>query len=144
MNNEKNYFIGLFHFKGFDEVVPMLIKDFRTSATPRLTREFIGETLRVIRSRQYMDEYLEIISNPVYGLARAPIFSLIGSIKADEAIPTLVNLLESDDKESVVCALQALSDYKREEFRPHFERFKDDENSQLQKVAISALKKLKK
>lgn len=83
-DNEKNFFISLFHYKGFEEVVPMLLDDFYSDKTPYLTRQFICETLRAIRSKNYIEDYIRIINNPKYGLARAPIFWLIGSLKAEQ------------------------------------------------------------
>lgn len=140
-DNEKNFFISLFHYKGFGEVVPMLLDDFYSDDTSSLTRQFIGETLRTIRSKKYMDDYLTIIASPQYGLARAPIFSLVGSLKVEQAIPILVNLLEVD-KEFAPCALQTLGAYKRCELRPYFERFINSPDLCLRKIANEALKKL--
>lgn len=140
-DNEKNFFISLFHYKGFEEVVPMLLDDFYSDKISSLTRQFIGETLRSIRSKKYIDDYLKIIVNPQYGLARAPIFSLVGSLKVEKAIPILVNLLEVD-KEFAPCALQTLGSYKRRELRPYFERFISEPDICLRKIANAALKKL--
>ena len=139
---DKNFFILLFHHKGFEEVVPMLLNDFYSDKALPLTREFIGETLRAIRSKKYIKDYLEIIAQPQYGLARAPIFSLVTSLKAEQAIPVLIHILEAD-KEFASCALKALGAYKRPEFRPYFERFANSPDMDLRKIAISALEKLK-
>ena len=140
-DNEKHFFISLFHYKGFEEVVPMLLNDFYSDKTSNLTREFIGETLRAIRSKRFIANYLEIISNSQYGLARAPIFSLIGNLKTDEAIPTLINLLQKDE-EFTACVLKTLGAYKRIELRPYFECFMNSSDLHLHKIASAALKKL--
>lgn len=139
-DTDKNFFISLFHYKGFEEVIPLLLDDFYSEKVTSLTRQFIGETLRAIRSKKYIDDYLIIIASPQYGIARAPIFSLVGSLKIDQAIPILVRLL--DDNEFAPCALQALGDYKRLDFRPYFERFIDSPDACLRKTANTALKKL--
>ena len=141
-DNEKNYFISLFHYRGFEEVVPMLLRDFYADTTPRRTREIIGETLRAIRSKKYIDDYLRMIESPQYGLARAPIFSLIGSLKVERAIPVLIRILENDE-EYAPCALQTLGAYKRSELKPYFEHFIDSPDPRMRKIASSALKKLK-
>ena len=140
-DNEKNFFITLFHYKGFEEVIPMLLDDFYSDRTSPLTRQFIGEALRAIRSKKYIDDYLKIIASPQYGLARAPIFSLVGNLKVEQAIHVLMNLLEVDE-EFAPCALQTLGDYKRFELRPCFERFINSSDMHLRKIARSALKKL--
>ena len=138
--NEKDFFISLFHYRGFEEAVPLLIRDFYSEKTPRLTREFIGEALRAIRSKKYVDDYLKILANPQYGTARAPIFSLVGSLKVEKAIPVLVNLLETDE-EFAPCALQALAAYRRAELKPYFERFVSSPDKRLRKIAGVALEK---
>lgn len=140
-DNEKDFFISLFHYRGFEEVIPMLVNDFYSDKISSLTRQFIGETLRTIRSKKYIDDYLKIIANPKYGLARAPIFSLVGELKVEQAIPILVSLLEADE-EFAPCALQTLGAYKQFELRPYFERFINSLDMHLRKIADVALKKL--
>lgn len=140
-DNEKNFFISLFHYRGFAEVIPMLLNDFYSDKISSLTRQFIGETLRAIRSKKYIDDYLEIIAKPQYGLARVPIFLLVGDLKVEQAIPILVHLLEVDE-EFAPCALQTLGTYKRFELRPYFERFTNSSDMHLRKIAKAALKKL--
>lgn len=140
-DNEKNFFISLFHYRGFTEVIPMLLNDFYSDKISSLTRQFIGETLRTIRSKKYIDDYLKIIVKPQYGLARVPIFLLVGELKVEQAIPILIHLLE-EDEEFAPCALQTLGAYKRFELRPYFERFADSPDTHLRKIARTALKKL--
>lgn len=141
-DNEKNFFISLFHYRGFTEVIPMLLNDFYSDKISSLTRQFIGETLRTIRSKKYIDDYLKIIVKPQYGLARVPIFLLVGELKVEQAIPILIHLLE-EDEEFAPCALQTLGAYKRFELRPYFERFADSPDTHLRKIARTALKKLR-
>lgn len=139
--NEKNFFVSLFHCMGFAEVIPMLLNDFYSDKTSSLTRRFIGETLHVIRSKEYIDDYLEIIAKPQYGLARVPIFLLVGNLKVEQAIPILIHLLKVDE-EFAPCALQTLGTYKRIELRPYFERFTNSLDMRLRKIAEAALKKI--
>lgn len=141
LENEKNFFISLFHYRGFEEAVPLLLKDFYAEETTSLTRQFIGETLRAIHSKKYVEEYLNIISNQQYGLARAPLFSLIGSLKEEKAIPVLIRLLDTD-REFAPCALQALGAFRCQKLRPYFERYINSSDKDLCKAANLALKKL--
>lgn len=41
--NEQQHFISFFHFKGFEEVVPMLLEDFKFSETEDIIRWFISD-----------------------------------------------------------------------------------------------------
>lgn len=138
--NELNFFIGFFHFKGFEEVVPMLLEDFYSSETEDLTRWFIADCLYQIRSKHYIDEYLKIISNPLYGQNRQMLILLVGKLKVEDAIPVLIELLE--DEEVRLHAIIALGDFRREEFRSYFQRFENVKHSGWRKYARAALKKL--
>lgn len=137
--NEKDYFMSFFHFKGFEEVIPMLLADFY-SDIPQLTRDFIGDTLYQIRSKKYIGDYLEIITNVEYCHSRQMVVLLVGKLKVENAIPILIKLLEDDDVKGH--AIAALGEYKKEEFRKHFERFQDNKNSFIRREALKALKKL--
>jgi len=139
-DNEQNHFLGFFRYKGFEEVVPMLLEDFYSESTLRLTREFIGETLRVIGSKKYIDEYLEILSNQGFGVGRFSVVDLVSKLKVEQAIPLFIDMLE--DEKCRTHAICALGNYKREEFRPYFERFENDKNTVWRRYARAALKKL--
>ncbi|MDE7252487.1 MAG: HEAT repeat domain-containing protein [Acetatifactor sp.] len=141
-DNEQEHFLSFFHFKGFDDVVPMLLEDFHSTKTKDLTRWFIGSCLYEIRSKSYIPEYLEIISNAAYGSNRQLLILLMGEWKVEDAIPILIELLEDEDVR--LHAISALGYFKREEFRPYFERFENSKHSGWRKYARAALKKLDK
>lgn len=137
--NEKNFFMGLFHYKGFEEVIPMLLEDFY-SDSPLVDRWAIGDRLYQICSKKYIDDYLKIITTPNYGISRQMVVLLFGKLKVEEAIPVLINLL--DDSDVTGHAINALSQYKREKIRPYFERFLNHKNSYYRREAQKAIKKL--
>lgn len=139
-DNEQNHFMRFFSFKGIDEVVPFLLEDYYSPETPDLTCWFISDCLYSIRSKKYVDEYLKIISNKSFGTNRQMIILLVGKLKVENAIPLLIDLLE--DEEVRLHSITALGDYKREDFRCHFERFQNSKHPGWRKYARSALKKL--
>lgn len=138
--NEQNHFMSFFHFKGFEEVVPMLLEDYYSKATQNLTRWFISDCLYQIRSKNHIKEYLEIALNPEFGVNRQMVILLVGKLKAENAIPVLVDLLE--DEEVRLHAIDALCQFKREEFRCHFERFQNSTHPGWRKYAKKAINKL--
>jgi hypothetical protein len=140
--NEKNYFLSLFHYRGFEEAVPIILDDFLSPDTSRLTRELISDTLYQIRSNKYIDEYLEILSNPEYEHYSLFITLLLSSLKVNDAVPVFIKMLENDE----LCALglRALGNYNREEFRSYFLRYENDKRSSVRKYARAALNKLGK
>lgn len=141
-DNEQNHFLSFFSFKGLDDIAEMLICDFCSEETEELTRWFISDCLYSIRSKKYIDDYLDIISDSNFGTSRQMIILMLGKFKEERAVPVLIKLLE---EESVrLHAICALGDFNREEFRPYFERFKDSKQSGLRKYSRAALKKLDK
>lgn len=138
--NEQDFFLKFFHFKGFDEVVPMLIDDYYSLITPDLTRWYISDCLFAIKSNQYIDEYLRMIANPELGQNRQMIILLVGKLKIEKAIPVLIDLLEDEDVR--LHAICALGDFKKEELRCYFERFQNAKHPGWRKYAKAALKRL--
>lgn len=138
--NEQNHFMSFFHFKGLDEIVPILLEDFHSKETPNLTRWFIADCLYQIRSKNFIKEYLDIVSSRMFGRNRQMIILLLGKLKEERAIPILIDLLE--DEEVRLHAICALGEFKREDFRCYFERFQNSTHPGWRKYAKTALKKL--
>ena len=138
--NEQNHFLSFFQFKGIEEVVPMLIEDYYSEKTQDLTRWFISDCIYQIRSKSFVKEYLDIVSSRIFGRNRQMIVLLLGKLKEERAISTLLDLLE--DEEVRLHAICALGEFKREEFRCHFERFQNSTHPGWRKYAKKALKKL--
>ena len=138
--NEQNYFLRFLHIKGLDDVVPMLLEDYYSEKTEDLTRWFISDCIYQIRSKRFVKEYLDIVSNRVFGRNRQMIVLLLGKLKEESAIPTLIDLLE--DEEVRLHAISALGEFKREEFRRYFERFQNSTHPGWRKYAKAAIKKL--
>ena len=141
-DNEQNFFLSFFCVKGLDNIVPMLLDDFKKEATTNLTRWFISDCLYKIRSRLYIDDYLKIAADSKYGNNRQMIILLLGSLKDDRAIPVLLTLV--DDRDVTLHVIIALGNYKNESFRCIFEKYATSDNSTLRKNAKKALEKLDK
>lgn len=137
--SEKQYLLSWFHYKGLEEVVPMLIEDFIKSKS-QFERWEIGDRLYQICSKKHIEQYLSIIANSKYGSSRQMVILLFGKIKEEQAIPILIDLL--DDEEVQLHALTALGNYKKEELRPYFERFLNSKRTVMRNQAKKALDKL--
>ena len=137
--NEKRYLMKWFQYRGLEELVPMLLSDFY-SDDRTVDRWQIGSILYHIRSKKYIDDYLKIISESAYGRDRQMVVQLVGKLKIEAAVPILIELLE--DESVRLHAISALSDFKREEFRPYFERFQSSKHPGWRRYAKNALKKL--
>ena len=138
--NEQNYFLRFLHIKGLDDVVPMLLEDYYSEKTEDLTRWFISDCIYQIRARVFVKEYLDIVSSRKFGQNKQMIVLLLGKLKEESAVPVLIDLLEDEDFR--LHAICALGQFKREEFRCYFERFRDSAHPGWRKYARSAIKKL--
>ena len=138
--NEQNYFLRFLHIKGLDDVVPMLLEDYSFEKTEDLTRWFISDCIYQIRARNFVKEYLNIVSSRRFGQNRQMIVLLLGKLKEESAVPVLIDLLEDEDVR--LHAICALGQFKREEFRCYFERFRDSAHPGWRKYARAAIKKL--
>ena len=138
--NEQNYFLRFFCIKGLDDVVPMLLKDYYSDKTADLTRWFISDCIYQIQSKSFVNEYLNIVSNKMFGRNRQMIVLLLGKLKEESVISTLIDLL--DDEEVCLQAISALGEFKREEFRYYFERFQNSTHPGWRKYSRNAIKKL--
>jgi len=107
--NEQNHFLTFFHFRGFDEVVPMLLEDYCSNKTEDLTRWLISDCLYQIGSSDYIDDYIKIISDSHYGINRQMIILLVGKLKAEKAVPILKELMKDDSVK--LQATRAFSNY---------------------------------
>lgn len=138
---EKRYFLLLFHLKGLEEIVPMLLKDFHSSNISRNIKGMITENIRVIHSSNYISDYLKIVENNEWGDIRNPIIVLLGDLKIKEAIPMLIAALD-EGKNITTNALAALGKFELKELKPYFERFLTHKNRYYRREAQRALAKI--
>ena len=138
----KGKLISLLYYKGLDDAVPFLIDKLYNDVSCYDSGDAweICDCIYQIRSKKYIPEYLKIISDPSLGSSRQMLVSLVGEWKLEQSVPILINLLE--DEGVRLHAISALGCFKREEFRPYFERFKDDKHPGWRKYSRIALKKL--
>lgn len=104
-----------------------------------ISGQLVTGCIKFVR-KKYIDDYLRIISNSLYGQDRQMIILLVGKLKVEAAIPILIDLLE--DGGVRLQAIIALGNFKREDFRPHFERFQNSKHPGWRKYAKAAFKKL--
>lgn len=139
LKNEKNYFISLMRYPCCKTVVPMLLDAFYKNAETD-DRECISECIYSIHDKSYAGEYLRIVSTEEFGIHRAMFILLLGRMKYEKAIDSILPLLQ----DPVLCkyAIIALGDYRKKEFEPYFLQFADSDDPYLSRYAKRALEKL--
>lgn len=141
LRDEKLDLLHWLYHKGFDDAVPLLLTDFYDSNS--VTDKWaIADTIYVIQSKSYIEEYIKIITDTELGISRQMIVLLVGKLKVEKAIPILEELL--DDETVRLHALTALGYYKQERLCKHFEKYKESKNAALRKCAKNSLEMLTK
>lgn len=83
---------------------------------------------------------MKIVSNTNFGASRQMVVLLLGKIKAQDSIPVLLNLI--DDPVITGHVINALGQFKREDFRPYFEKYLNHKNSFYRREARKAISKI--
>ena len=138
---EKSYLLGWLPKKSAADAIPVLLEDFCSDAD-NIDHWAIADTLYTFASRKYIQDYLDIIADPGYGAARQMLVLLVGRLKVERALPLLIRLL--DDPSMTAHAIIALGRFRREELRPHFERFAACPDPLCRREAQKALARLEK
>ena len=141
LEQDKRYFLRLFHYKGLDECISLMLEDMYSKNISVSIKSLIAENLRVIHSPKYINDYLRILSMKKLDDARNPIISLVGDFKVEQAIPMLIAAL-SEEKNITTNALDALGKFKKADLRIYFEEYLEHKNKYYRREAKKALQKL--
>lgn len=141
LEQDKRYFLGLFHYKGLDECIPMMLEDMYSESISVSIKSLIAENLRAIHSPKFIDDYLRILSMKELSDSRNPIIVLVGDLKVEQAIPMLLSALD-EDKNITTNVLEALGKYKKDELKIYFEKYLNHKNKYYRREAKKALQRL--
>lgn len=138
--NFKDAIIGLLGVKGFYDATETLIKLYYNYDII-IDKWAIGDALYNIQDKRFEDEYIKIIEDKDNGISRQMIVMLLGKLKCQKALPTLVNLLQ--DTEVNGHAIIALSYFKDNDLIPHIEPFINHDKKWIRTEAEKAIKKIR-
>ena len=139
-DNYKDAIVGLLGVKGFFEATETLLRIYNSNDM-KLNKWAIGDALYFIQDKRFEDEYIQIINNKDNGISRQMVVILLGKLRCEKAIPTLIKLLQ--DGEVNGHAIISLSYFKDKDLIQHIEPFLCHEKKWIQKEAEKALKKIK-
>lgn len=139
-DNYRNAIVGILGVKGFYDATETLLKLYNHNEK-KIDKWAIGDALYSIQDKRFEHEYIEMVSNKHDGNSRQMIVILLGKLRCEQAIQTLINLLKDDD----VCghAIMALGYFKDIELLHHIEPFLAHDNRWVRKEAEKAMKKIK-
>lgn len=125
---------------GYDKnkLVELILSVFFSEERPEDLWDY-GNLLYSLRKYSYMSQYLEIITNELYGDDRQMVILLVGKSKNPKVIPILIELL--NDPNVYGHALSALSNFQGDEIINIMSCYKDDKMTWIQNVAKRYLEK---
>lgn len=138
--NFKRSVIGLLAVKGFNQATETLL-DAYISDDESMDKWAIGDALYSIQDKRFEDEYIKIVEDKSNGISRQMIVILLGKLRCEKAITTLINLLQDDDVDGH--AIMALGYFKNDELINYIEPFLNHEKRWIRQEAERAIKKMK-
>lgn len=138
--NFKDAIIGLLGVKGFYDATETLIKLYYNYDII-IDKWAIGDALYNIQDKRFEDEYIKIIEDKDNGISRQMIVMLLGKLKCQKALPTLVNLLQ--DTEVNGHAIIALSYFNDNDLIQYIEPFINHDKKWIRTEAEKAIKKIR-
>jgi len=119
-NNYTDAILRLLAVKGFNEATENLLEVYNDKNS-KIDKWVVGDTLYSIQDKRFEDKYIEIVSDKGNGDSRQMIVILLGKLRCEKAIPTLINLLKDDDVNGH--AIMALGYFKNIELIKYIEPF---------------------
>lgn len=140
--------------RGNDEYVPFLIEEFKrddlkgTENEIFRYKESVAVAILCIKSKKYINEYIELIKTIENKKCLYFIIELVGKFKRDEDIPLVIELLSDENLSVRNAAVYAISNYKgHPELVRYLQPLLDDEEFKEKRLipnVKNAIKKLSK
>lgn len=139
-SNFKDAIVGLLGVKRFYDATETLLNAY-ISDDESMDKWAIGDALYSIQDKRFEDEYIKIVEDKSNGISRQMIVILLGKLRCERAIPSLINLLQDDDVNGH--AIIALGYFKNNELIKCIEPFLDHEKRWIRRESERAIKKIK-
>lgn len=138
---DKELIVRSLGVKGFSEASNVLLDEFEAS-DKMMYKWAIGSSLLNIQDKSTKYRLIRIASDNSHGMSRQMIIVALGKMKIEEALPTLISLLE--DNQEVGHVIYALSYYKKNDLIEVIKPYTNHNEKWVQKEANKAIKKLEK
>lgn len=141
--DDKEFIARCLTVKGYIEATEVLLKIYKEFPNEEQSKKWaIGNAIRVISDKRYIDDYLKIISDNLNGRSRQMLVYGMGAFKEDKVKEALISLL--DDEEVNGHAIYALSKFKDISLIEKLERFLNHKVTWKRNEAKKAISKLEK
>lgn len=137
--NEKEFFVRCLGVRNFNTATETLIEEFHNN-NHESYKWAIGNTLSIIQDKSHVDTYIDIMTNKKHGTARQMVAILLGKLRCQKALQTLISLLSDEEIYGhVIVALGHFKDYKLIEY---IKPFVNTNEAWIRKEAKHSIKKL--
>ncbi|MNL25224.1 hypothetical protein D3C87_1466970 [compost metagenome] len=137
--NYKSVIVRILGVKGFYEATETLLNLYFNKDVD-IDKWAIGDTLYSIQDKRFEDEYIKIVKNENNGISRQMIVILLGKLRCEKAIPTLIDLLQDDDVDGH--AIMALGYFKDRNLIEYIKPFLNNKKPWIRREAEKAIKKI--
>lgn len=136
--------MGALGLNKFYEATEFLLNEFKKikSKTHVSRRWSIAEAIYKIRDKRFIDEYIDLIKDMDYAIDTDWFILLLGKWKNEKALPIILELLSSNEKQILMAVIQSLGNYRVKELNKYLEPFLSHKDRDIRKRAENALKKL--
>lgn len=128
-------------FKSYHKFVPQLLQIYQNTMVSQI-RVCASQCIFSINSHKYVDECLEIVSQPHYGEEHDYLIDYLCKQRVHKVIPKLLNLLEKYPAVWRWTFLHYVSYFKEQSLIPYVEPFLQADDSEIRTLAKKAIKKL--
>jgi len=127
----------------FYEATEFLLNEFMKikSKTHDPRRWSIAQAIYKIKDKRFIDGYIDLIKDEDYRIDTDWFVLLLGKWKNEKALPTILELLSSNEKQTLMATIQSLGNYRKKELDKYVEPFLSHKDRDIRKRAESALKK---
>lgn len=133
--------LATIRFKSYSEYVPQLLQIYQNTGISQI-RVCASECILSINSPKYVDECLEIISQPHYGAEHDFLIEYLCKRRVNNLIPRFLNLLEQYPKVWQWTFLRNVTYFKEPSLILYVEPFLQDNDSEIRNLAKKAIRKL--
>jgi HEAT repeat protein len=120
-----------------------LIKYYKSISDEDL-RERAGWTLRKIENKDYIEDYLELITKDEYTIGCSGIISLLCKLKERRAVEPMLKLLQNDPKEFRWTVIASIWRYRDPQLIPYIEPFLKADKGEIRSMAKRTIERLNK
>lgn len=139
--NYRVQLLSAVRYKSYEQYVPHLLEIYATNQI-RDIKVAASEAIMSIRSRKYTNEYLKIVGSLDYGKEHDWLIELLCKFREPAVLPKMIYLLQNYPQQWEHTFLRYAASFKDSSLIPYVSAYLNANDSEKQRMARQALKKL--